>query len=701
MDKKIYIVTLKRREDLETFYAEMEEKGFSLSMKRPMSRNTHYWMTEDDAVTLREDDRVVDVQTTLEDRGITIEPCVNYEPYIVDGRFWKDDTVAPTTVDPNDYQWGMSHCAGDPAQRGLNQFGTISQGGTYEDLTTQINVFNNGNNVDVVIVDDPVSHDAAEWNSPTTNQSRFVQYQWFNELNSYVSSIDDDSQTVPTGNITYHDSTTNGYYHGNHVAGIACGQHYGWAREANIYSLQILGGAMPSGQTIPALLIFDYLRAFHAKKPVNPNTGKKNPTITNHSWGTFYTNTLKDAYPEANGGMQPSDYSYIVDKGVVYTSVDQNPSGWTVDGIEADFGLAPLKYSLPQWDAALNADVEDAIADGIVVIAAAGNSNFHQVTSTDPEWDNRVYFTSLGGFVFWNRGPSPGSAEGVLTVGNLGNYHQFQRAGSSQFGPAIDVYAPGTRILSAWSDPNLIANPNVNGVGLADAKYGAGNWFYPNGGTSMSAPQVAGVMACLATGSDRFTMDDVREYLEKTDIDGEMTFDIGPTFSNNTYTMDVAHNSSSAYTFSNATDRNGNPSGDNPDLVVWVGDTLEFNVNVGIHDFWIKTAQTTGSNDGVTTGTITNNGQGNTGTVTWDTTGVTPGVYYYICELHGAMSAKIFVGQGPGPGSFADNTKSGRSPNKVLHATTLRPTVGYLTKATKKPRATTGQRFPRPSYLNT
>ena len=26
MDKKIYIVTLKRREELETFYAEMEEK---------------------------------------------------------------------------------------------------------------------------------------------------------------------------------------------------------------------------------------------------------------------------------------------------------------------------------------------------------------------------------------------------------------------------------------------------------------------------------------------------------------------------------------------------------------------------------------------------------------------------------------------------------------------------------------------------
>lgn len=698
MDKKVYIVTLKRREDLETFYAEMEEKGFSLSMKRPMSRNTHYWMTEDDAVVLREDERVVDVQTTLEDRNIVLERSVNYEPYDVTGQFWKDDTIAPSTVSPNDRQWGMIHCAGNQTQRGLNQFGTVSNGGTYELVNDTVNIFNNGNNVDVVICDDPVSYDCEEWLSPSTGQSRFVQYQWLNELNSYVSSIDDDSETLPTGNITYHDQSTNTEFHGNHVAGTACGQHYGWAREANIYGFQVLG-SMPSGQTIPSLLIFDYLRAFHANKPINPTTGKRNPTITNHSWGTSYGKILKDTY-EPGGGMLPSVFSYIVYNGTVYDSVNQNPSGWTVEGIEADFGIAPTKYGMPSWEAALNADVEDAIADGIVVIAAAGNSNYHQVTSADVEWNNRVYFTALNGNVYWNRGGSPGSAVGVVNVGALGKYHQFERATYTQFGPDIDVYAPGTNILSAWSDPNLISDTDWTGTGLADGKYGAGNWFYPINGTSMASPQVAGVMACLATGANRFTNDDVFEYLEKTNIEGEMTFDIGPTFSNNTYTMDVVNNASSAYTFSNATDRNGNPNGDNPDLVVWVGDTLEFSVNVGIHDFWIKTARTTGSNDGVTTGTITNNGQGNTGTVTWDTTGVTPGVYYYICELHGAMSAKIFVGQGPGPGSFADNTKSGRSPNKMLHATTLRPTAGYLTKATKKVRKTEGQTFPRPSFLN-
>ena len=49
MSEKIYIVTLYKHEDLEEFYAEMKEKGFRLNMKRPVSRNTHYWMTDEQA----------------------------------------------------------------------------------------------------------------------------------------------------------------------------------------------------------------------------------------------------------------------------------------------------------------------------------------------------------------------------------------------------------------------------------------------------------------------------------------------------------------------------------------------------------------------------------------------------------------------------------------------------------------------------
>ena len=46
---KEFIVTLKRKDDLEDFYAEMSSSGFKLSKKRPISRNTHYYMTTEQA----------------------------------------------------------------------------------------------------------------------------------------------------------------------------------------------------------------------------------------------------------------------------------------------------------------------------------------------------------------------------------------------------------------------------------------------------------------------------------------------------------------------------------------------------------------------------------------------------------------------------------------------------------------------------
>ena len=62
MTEKIYVVTLHKHEDLDSFYTEMTDKGFRLNMKRPISRNTHYWMTEEQAIELRKDSRVWDVQ---------------------------------------------------------------------------------------------------------------------------------------------------------------------------------------------------------------------------------------------------------------------------------------------------------------------------------------------------------------------------------------------------------------------------------------------------------------------------------------------------------------------------------------------------------------------------------------------------------------------------------------------------------------
>ena len=52
MDKE-YIVTLYRKEDLEQFYNEMKLTNFPLVLKRPLSRNTHYMMTEEQAKRLQ------------------------------------------------------------------------------------------------------------------------------------------------------------------------------------------------------------------------------------------------------------------------------------------------------------------------------------------------------------------------------------------------------------------------------------------------------------------------------------------------------------------------------------------------------------------------------------------------------------------------------------------------------------------------
>ncbi len=62
MADKIYVVTLKKKDDLDGFYSDMESGGFKLQMKRPISRNTHYYMTDDQAVALRDDSRVLAVE---------------------------------------------------------------------------------------------------------------------------------------------------------------------------------------------------------------------------------------------------------------------------------------------------------------------------------------------------------------------------------------------------------------------------------------------------------------------------------------------------------------------------------------------------------------------------------------------------------------------------------------------------------------
>ena len=697
MADKVYVVTLKSRNDLEGFYSDMSSDGFKLHMKRPISRNTQYYMTETQAETLRNDDRVLACELTLDEQGIKPEKFaaqqINNEMHPHVGDFCKNGSP-----DYDDRDWAKLHMSGNvPSQR--------QKGNSYSKVYDDVEIFNDGRHVDVVICDDPVSFDCAEWDSDRINpgQSRFVQYDWYNELNSYVQSIDDDGLSSPASNYTnYIDNGSNQEGHGTHVAGTIAGRWYGWAPEANIYSLQVLNGAHFT--PVPQLLIFDYLRAFHRNKPINPVTGTRNPTITNHSWG--YLKRFE------TDGFLINDIGSVTFRGTVYSSNNPNPSGWTMVGLEKDFGIGQQKTDYNIHNASINADVEDAIEDGVVVIGAAGNNDFY-MCSTEPsdpsyaDWNNTVYIVNYGTYYF-NRGSSPNNAKGVINVGALGTNGDFRRASYSNFGPRVDIYAPGSAIISAY----------ISG-GTFDNKYGGSNWFYNNYGTSMASPQVAGVAACLATGKERFTNSDVIGYIQQNSIKDDMTWNIGggglddptcdgsqggmPYFSTINADMSSLNPRKTSgyidgwYLNTNKGDRrlNGRQqvsyntlqlfprsntlSRPKPGFINWEytvtaqgmkyvltgrdrkevynakqsavinirrGDQITFNVSAPGHPFWIAITQQAAPTTATTApgGYLTNNGSSQ-GEVIWDTTSALVGTYYYNCEYHVGMNGIIFVNE--------------------------------------------------------
>ncbi len=527
-DDKVYVVTLEHKSDLENFYSDMASDGYKLHLKRPISRSTEYYMNSTEAQDIRNDSRVAAVEINIDDDPIKeITPFyteVNNTPYGFAGDFEKSDFASQHG--DNERQWGHLHSSGDAAARQKGVFGHDNT----SMVTDNIEIYADGKHVDVVIVDNPVSFDCAEWQSPTTGLNRFVEYDWFGQLNGYVSSIDDDGNALPSGTYGYHPNSANATFHGTHVASTVAGQWYGWAREANIYSLHVnLGSGF--GTPVTSTLVFDYLRAFHRYKPINPLTGKRNPTVTNHSWGSSY-----NIYPFYERLLTEADVANIKVRGVTYNAGNPGPNGWTIDGIHKDFGVGASQYKYNANSTGSRYDMEDAIEDGVVIIAAAGNNDQYSIHAdpTSPEyssdWNNYVQFNLPSGSIYTayhNRGSSPANAKGCITVGSISNLSDFRKSDFSNFGPMIDVWAPGDKIQGAWPNPaNIYAASGLNGVGYVDNKYGGANWRYTIGGTSMASPQVCGIAALLATGKERLTNSDVLGFIQQKSYENDITFNI-------------------------------------------------------------------------------------------------------------------------------------------------------------------------------
>jgi len=105
----------------------------------------------------------------------------------------------------------------------------------------------------------------------------------------------------------------------------------------------------------------------------------------------------------------------------------------------------------------------------------------------------------------------------------------------------------------------------------------------------------------------------------------------------NSYTIAVTASSSADYTLSGE-DRNGDVSGNDPNLTFKVGDEVTFSVNAANHPFYLKTAAGTGTGNQISG--VTNNGTTN-GNVVW--TPSEAGTYYYQCSAHSGMVGTITI----------------------------------------------------------
>jgi hypothetical protein len=479
-DLKEYVVTAQTMSDADSIIADMESpngnlyipnRQVSITQLRELSRNTHFMLSDEEAVQLRTDPRVIAVERPPRDIGIKI-----VHHWTQSGNFEKN-----STIDANDKNWGLYRTT---AGNTLAGWGTDA---SFTQTTQTVTTTSSGKNVDVVVVDAHINplHPEFAVNADGTGGSRVNQYNWF-----ALSGI------VGVGTVGAYDYSDISSNHGTHVAGTVAGNTQGWARDANIYNMEFsyVGANSPANWE---LYIFDYLRAFHKNKTVNITTGKRNPTITNHSWGYSYDD------------IQLSSITSVTYRGVTTAVSGTDAAKKTI--LEANGVPVPgstYLYRMPYTYAALNADVADALADGVIVVAAAGNSFWNSAYSGDQDYNNSI---RSGGFDYvHSQGSSPAVAPGVVVVGNVGSAQQEYKNSSSNFGNRVDVWAPGTNIASAVYDSTAAAEFSITLVNdPRNASYKLGSIS----GTSMASPQVCGLLACYAEQNPNLGSSEALTYL--------------------------------------------------------------------------------------------------------------------------------------------------------------------------------------------
>ena len=370
-----------------------------------------------------------------------------------------------------DRNWGLYR-----SWYGSNPSTTWGSNTTNSSLSGTVTLSASGNAVDVVIVDGVVDpyHPEFAVRSDGTGGSRVQYFNWYS-LNIPGDPMYGNVYNPPI--TTNRASSADDSRHACHVAGIVAGNTQGWAPSSNIYNISpqyVTGG-------VQYAYLYKYILYWHNQKRAS---GNMTPTIVNNSWNSRYT------IPYGN-------ITSVTYRGSTHTgpfTINQLASyGINVDtDNNAIVGLR---------NAAMDADIQSCINAGIIMVAAAGNNDTKITTNpADVDYNNTVTAPAYnsGNPIYYNRGSSPGSASNVICVGsissNTGAPGTDRKLNSSNCGPRVDLFAPGSYITSAWLTDTITPSgtyptpvPDPRNSAYYIAKYS---------GTSMASPQVCGILAC-------------------------------------------------------------------------------------------------------------------------------------------------------------------------------------------------------------
>jgi subtilisin family serine protease len=179
---------------------------------------------------------------------------------------------------------------------------------------------------------------------------------------------------------------------------------------------------------------------------------------------------------------------------------------------------------IPARVAALDADIEDAIDEGIVTVGAAGNGRWKHDVPGGLDWNNTFemsirYPGSVAQPYYYMRGTSPTANDTTanggfdlpnICVGSVDSIQIDQKVQYSDCGPGVDIWAPGTYIVSSLPS------------GTADPRSGS-HYLGKYSGTSMASPQVAGVLACALEVYPGMTQEQAKAYIVAYAKSGQLT----------------------------------------------------------------------------------------------------------------------------------------------------------------------------------